>query len=99
MYLVTFDGLNTDYAEGQDIFVLGIYDSEELANAAVKKAKRKYPQLKNRFTISNLDTNRTYKITDCLWGQFTDITIGRYIGQGKVCIIKNNKGEINVTSK
>ena len=84
MYLVTFDGLNRYLAIGEHISVLGIYDSEELADTAIKEAKDKYPQLKNRFTISNLDINRTHKIKDCLWGQYTEINVGNT--KGKLCI-------------
>ncbi len=79
MYLVTFDGLTDEEYNGEDISALGIYNSKELANAAIKEAKEKYPELENRFTISELSINETLEIKENGRGQYTSINLGYYI--------------------
>ncbi len=62
MYLVTFDGSTSDYSS--QIYILGLYDTKELANKAIDESLIKFPNelSKNKFKISKLNLNKTLDI-------------------------------------
>lgn len=61
MYLVTFVD---DSAYYPTVYVLGIYDTEDLANIAIENEKKKYSKnrVKIEFNITHLITNETNEI-------------------------------------
>lgn len=78
VYLVCFNGhVDDDY--GYETFLLGVYDTEEKAEEAVKTLPDKVTSYDDNYCVVECDLNETLKVSENRWHTFTsDTYLGGY---------------------
>lgn len=78
VWIVDFDGYLGGY--GSYSYLLGVYDSEEKANAEANKLKEHYTELRTRVSVRPVMVNATYKVKELTdWDEIvTDFCLGGY---------------------
>lgn len=80
LYFVYYDGYDTGYGVGY--YLLGIFDTEDKANDAIKNAKCKFNETedvtKHRFRAFKVVLNKTYD--DIMYNEYLGYMNGMYIG-------------------
>lgn len=83
LYFVYFDGYDGGY--GADFYLLGVFDTEDKANDAIKNAKCKFNETEDgagdRFRAFKVILNKTYDDIkyDKYLGYVNDMYIGGYM--------------------
>lgn len=79
-YIVTFDGVVKDY--GTEIFLGGVYDSEEEAKKGLIRCKSQFRTMKEanaRVSITEVEMNETLPVAYAEGLYFTEEYLGGYI--------------------
>lgn len=80
VYLVRIDGLvDNDY--GVDLYLLGVYDTRDKAEEAVKTLPDEIKSAPDAeyVKIVECDLNKTLEVEKSFWGYETDVYLGGYM--------------------